>query len=73
VGHLPGKGKYQGMLGALLVETEQGKRFRIGTGFSDAERRHPPPIGSILTYQYHGLTPKGLPRFSSFLRIREEY
>ncbi len=73
VGHLPGKGKYQGMLGALLVETEQGKRFRIGTGFSDAERRDPPPIGSILTYQYHGLTPQGLPRFSSFLRIREEY
>ncbi|EIC22019.1 DNA ligase [Thiorhodovibrio frisius] len=69
--HLPGRGKYQGMLGALLVQDDQGRRFRIGTGFSDAERRNPPPIGSTITFQYQGETKTGLPRFASYLRLRE--
>lgn len=68
--HLPGKGKYLNMLGALRVETAEGKRFKIGTGFSDVERENPPPIGSVVTYKYHGLTRKGIPRFASFLRVR---
>jgi DNA ligase-1 len=72
VAHLPGQGKYTGLLGALLVETPEGRRFRIGTGFSDAERASPPPIGCLVTYQYHGLTDSGIPRFPSFLRVREE-
>jgi DNA ligase-1 len=70
--HLPGQGKYTGMLGALLVELPSGRRFRIGTGFSDAERADPPPIGSTVTFKYHGLTKTGLPRFASFLRVRDE-
>lgn len=70
IAHLPGKGKYTGMLGSLLVEEPDGTRFRIGTGFSDAERRNPPPVGSIITFKYHGRTSGGLPRFASFLRIR---
>ena len=41
VAHLPGKGKYQGMLGALRVKTAQGQVFSIGTGFSDAQRAIP--------------------------------
>lgn len=72
VAHLPGKGKHQGRLGALLVETAQGLRFRLGTGFSDAERDAPPPLGSWVTYRYHGLHPSGLPRFASFLRLRPD-
>jgi DNA ligase-1 len=72
IAHLPGQGKYTGMLGALLVETPDGRRFRLGTGFSDAERASPPPLGSLVTYKYHGLTDSGLPRFASFLRIRKE-
>ena len=70
IGHLPGKGKYTGMLGALLVETEAKQRFRIGTGFSDQERLKPPPIGAIVTYKYFGKTANGLPRFASYMRIR---
>ncbi|HID83191.1 MAG TPA: DNA ligase [Chromatiales bacterium] len=72
IAYLPGKGKYRNMMGALLVETEEGKRFKIGTGFSDAERENPPPIGSVVTYKYHGLTRKGVPRFASFLRVRND-
>ena len=59
-------------LGALLVESSSGQRFRIGTGFTHAERKHPPPVGSIVTYKYHGLTVNGLPRFPSYLRVRSD-
>ena len=72
IGHLPGKGKYTGMLGALLVSTEDGKHIRIGTGFSDEERRNPPPIGAKITYKYYGKTRNGVPRFASFLRVRNQ-
>lgn len=70
LGHLPGKGKHLGVLGALEVESVDGRRFRLGTGFSDAERRDPPPVGSVVTYRYRELTDKGLPRFPVFLRVR---
>ena len=70
IAHLPGKGKYKGMVGALLVETDDNIRFRLGTGFTDQQRRDPPPIGSLVTYKYYGKTVNGLPRFASFLRIR---
>ena len=72
VAHAPGKGKYAGMLGALVVEHHDGRRFRIGTGFTDAQRADPPPPGSWVTYRYNGLTSTGLPRFARFMRIRDE-
>ena len=73
IGHIPGKGKFEGMLGSLEMETPDGKHFRIGIGFKDEVRKNPPPIGSIVTYQYRGLTKNGLPRFASFLRVRREF
>ncbi len=73
VGYTPGKGKYQGMTGALTVEKPDGKRFRIGSGLSDALRRQPPPIGTRITYRYQHLTKNGLPRFARYLRIREDF
>ena len=72
VGHVPGKGKFAGMLGALLVEMPEGRRFRLGTGFSNEERLEPPPLGAIVTYKYYGKTRNGLPRFATFLRTRDE-
>ncbi|MCF6257191.1 MAG: DNA ligase [Gammaproteobacteria bacterium] len=71
--HLPGKGKYTGILGSIIVETANGKRFKIGSGFSDNERKNPPAIGSTITYKYFGLTNKGTPRFASFLRHRNSH
>lgn len=73
VAHLPGKGKYAGKLGALLVELPNGRHLRIGGGFSDAQRDHPPTVGMTITYRYRGLTGKGLPRFATFLRVREAF
>ena len=70
VAHTPGKGKYAGMLGALVMKLPDGRQFRLGSGFTDAQRANPPPVGSLVTYRYNGLTSKGLPRFARFQRIR---
>jgi DNA ligase-1 len=68
---LNGSGKYDGMMGSILVEMPSGIRFKIGSGFSDEERRTPPKLGEYVTYKYHGFTERGIPRFASFLRIRD--
>ena len=73
VEHLPGKGKYTGQMGALRLEMPSGKRFNIGTGFSDAVRKNPPAVGTTVTYTYRGLTRQGPPRVASYLRVREEF
>jgi DNA ligase 1 len=71
VGDIAGKGKYAGMTGALVVKSEDGQRFNLGTGLSDAQRKTPPVIGSKVTYTYRNLTPSGKPGFASFLRVYE--
>jgi DNA ligase-1 len=71
VAHLPGQGRHAGQLGALLVETPEGRRFALGSGLTDAERRQPPPVGAWVTYRYRGLHQgSALPRFASFVRVR---
>ncbi|MCH1931336.1 DNA ligase [Shewanella sp. A25] len=72
IGYVEGKGQFSGQMGALKVKTADGRIFSIGTGFSVAQRQHPPAIGSVVTYKYFGLTVNGLPRFASFLRIRSD-
>ncbi len=71
VAHVPGQGRHAGRLGALRVRTRDGLEFKLGTGFSDAQRDDPPPLGSWVTFTYRGLTDAGLPRFAAFLRLRE--
>ncbi|MBB4844006.1 DNA ligase-1 [Paucibacter oligotrophus] len=68
--HLPGTGRLAGLMGALRVRNGQGQEFSLGTGFSDAQRRLPPAVGSVVTYRYRGLTATGLPRFASFVRVQ---
>ena len=72
IGHRAGKGRHTGRLGALQIRMPEGKTFLLGTGFSDAQRQNPPPIGTRVTYRYRELTRTGLPRFASFLRVRED-
>jgi len=67
---LNGAGKFDGMMGSMLVEMPSGLRFKIGSGFSDEERRSPPKVGDYITYKYHGFTGRGVPRFASFIRLR---
>lgn len=72
IAYQAGRGKFENMMGAIWVETQEGKLFKIGTGFSNEERKNPPPIGSEITYSYEGFTEKGLPRFASFERIKPQ-
>ena len=71
IGFLPGQGKYAGLTGALQLETPDGRRFAVGSGLSDALRRNPPPIGTLITYRHSGLTGRGMPRFPRFYRVYE--
>ncbi len=72
IAYEPGKGKFAGKLGALRVRTDDGREFSIGSGLTEAERESPPPLGTVITYRFRGLTAKGMPRFPSFLRIRRD-
>ena len=72
VGHRAGTGKYRGLVGALEVESSQGRRFFIGSGLSDSMRRDAPPIGTTVTYRYRDLTPSGVPRFATYLRPHDD-
>ena len=73
VGYKSGTGKYSGMMGSLLVHTEEGIQFYIGTGFTDEMRLDPPPIGSRITFRYNGYTQNGKPKFARFIREKAEY
>ena len=72
VGHLPAKGQHAGLTGALQVRTASGQMFALGSGLTEALRRDPPPVGSWVTYRYRDLTPSGLPRFATFVRVRPQ-
>jgi DNA ligase 1 len=74
--HEPGKGRNKGRMGALKCKimhagssTSSSKIFKI-TGFTDAEREDPPPVGSTVSYKYQELTKDGIPRFPTYLRER---
>lgn len=70
--YIPGTGKNKGRLGSMLVKLPDGKRFKIGTGFTDEERENPPPLGTTITFKYYGFYQSGIPKFPSFLRIRAD-
>ena len=72
LGHEPGRGRHQGRLGALLVRMADGTRFAVGTGFSDAQRSSPPPVGSLIRFRYQELSDAGVPRFPSFVSLHED-
>ena len=72
LGYTKGKGKYKDAIGAIRCQLDNGTRFKIGTGLSDALRNDPPQIGEMVTFKYQKFTKYGKPRFPVFLRVREE-
>ncbi len=72
VGHVAGAGRHKGRLGALMVSMPDGTRFKVGTGFSDDERRNPPAVEAIITYRYQELSDGGVPRFPSYVGVRAD-
>lgn len=54
VGLQEGTGKYRGMLGAILCESEDGVvKVSVGSGFNDEHRRTGVPVGSIVAVKYN--------------------
>ena len=72
VGHQAGAGRHKGRLGALHVRLPDGTDFAIGTGFSDRERESPPVIGATVTFRYQELSDAGVPRFPSWVGVRQD-
>ncbi|MDG2947668.1 DNA ligase [Bisgaard Taxon 10/6] len=68
--HHKGKGQFENALGSLTCENHRG-RFKIGSGFNLQERINPPPVGSVITYKYRGLTNAGKPRFATYWREKK--
>ena len=67
--HLPGRGRNQGRMGSLLIEMDNGIRFRLGGGFKDAERENPPAPGTRIVFKHYGYTKTNKPRMASYLRL----
>lgn len=75
-----GTGKYKGMMGAVGVDFN-GVRVRVGSGFSDEQRRalwnysdlgEPIPYGRMIEIEYHEMTPDGSLRHPRFVRFRDD-
>lgn len=73
LGYADGKGKHKGRVGALKVELPDGTGFAIGTGLSDKEREQPPEVGAIVTFRYFELTADGVPRFPTYVGVRDDF
>ncbi|KAG8766756.1 hypothetical protein FRC12_006673 [Ceratobasidium sp. 428] len=69
LGYEPGKGKHKGVTGALKCVMASGKKFSVGSGLTDKQRRAPPKVGSIVTYRFQEITRDGVPRFPTFVGI----
>jgi DNA ligase-1 len=72
IAHNPGKGRLAGLMGSVTVRTAQGVIVKIGSGFTDDERKNPPPIGATITFKHQGFTASGKPRFPVFWRVRSD-
>lgn len=72
VDYVSGKGRHKGRVGALVVQLADGTTFSVGTGLSDKQRENPPQLGSTITFRYQELSNGGVPRFPSFVRLRDD-
>lgn len=76
IDYVEGKGKHEGKLGGYIctwTDERNDRVFHVGTGLTDAERENRYPVGTIITFQYFGLTDAGSPRHPKYLRQRLDY
>lgn len=69
IGHEPGKGRLEGLLGSLLLRWRD-RVICLGSGIPSSLRITPPAPGAVVTFSFEGLTSLGLPRSASFLTLR---
>lgn len=72
-----GKGKHAGRMGYLTCRLDDGTEVDVGTGFTDVERAEwwararERVERTRITIRYQELTPAGVPRFPSFVAVRD--
>ena len=73
VGYKEGTGKYKGQLGSYTCIWPKNKKkpFHVA-GITDAMRRHPLAIGTVITFIYNGESRSKIPRHPRFLRVRDD-
>lgn len=74
---IEGTGKYEGMVGALVIEYQyKGKtiKCKVGSGFTDEQRQlgHHYWTGIIVEVKYQEITKDGMLRFPVFMRLRPD-
>lgn len=70
-GYFEGEGRNASALGGVTCELSDGTSFCCGTGFTDEERRNPPPIGAKITVRFFEYTDDGKPRFPVYVGVRD--
>lgn len=76
INRIEGTGKYEGMLGALTVETSDKKIFNVGSGFTDEERSYlwensTRIYNTFIKVKYQDLSEYGIPRFPIFKSFKK--
>lgn len=79
-----GQGKYEGLLGSFVCKPlinygnysviDEGHEFTL-SGMDDEIRSNyleTHPVGTIITYEYSGITDTGKPRFPRYIRVRDD-
>jgi len=70
IGFVPGKGKFAGMPGAVLLDVG-GQVVRVGSGMDERQRRGA-RLGDVITFRFTERTKQGAYRFPVFVRFRHE-
>jgi len=52
IGHHKGTGRCAAMCGAIQVREKDGTEFKIGSGFTDTQRKNPPKKGTVVTFKF---------------------
>lgn len=61
-----------GRKGSVTVKDNQGRIFKIGSGFRDLKSEAPPEVGSLITFAYTSRHAGGIPRFPRYIRTRSD-
>ena len=72
--YLNGNPRPAGVVGAISCVTATGEHFDVGSGLSDAERKHyweNRPIGKLCTVRFQELSLRSIPRFPTFRAVRD--
>ena len=73
LGYEFGKGRHSHRVGKYVCQLlSNGKVFGCGSGFTDKERENPLPNGTVITVKYFELTTDGIPRFPTFVCVRND-